>query len=237
MKANIYTCPSCGHQHKKPMGFLLIIGVIFFPLLFSWLTLKKEYSNKAQYWSFGWLAFTLILLLIPTNQTMTNQTNPIDTTSIQNTPAIDTTSTEQQTNQNWSYQEDVDKMRNTTSYWATTSSHETKDFGFPYQNVQQQIVLRKMSKYGFDILIQLSEGQYVCDYDGCSINVKFDNGPIKTYSVNEAKGGTSGVLFIINKKGFLTNLKKSSKVMIESNFYERGSETFEFTVDGLIWNH
>jgi hypothetical protein len=211
MKPDIFVCPSCGHKHKKPMGLITVIGIVLIP-------------------------FILIVVLAGQNSQPTS-TSQKETQPQENTDWIDTTPLQQTTPQNWLYTEDNDKMRNTTSYWATTNSNEIKDSGFPYQSVQQKIVLRKMAKYGFDVILELSEGQYSCGFDGCSINVKFDNAPIKKYTVQCASSGTNGTLFITNKKGFLTNLKKSSKVMIESEFFERGSETFEFNVDGLNWNH
>lgn len=234
MKADSYVCPSCGHEHTKPMSLILAVGIVFFPLIFSWFSLRKGYSKKAKIVSIGWLVISCLLVV---SGKLSGNTN---------VPAPDTKKSEQQQNntpqklevaKNWEYTEDFDKMRNTTSYWATCTSHETKDFGFPYTEVKQQIVLRKRPSDGFNIMIDLTKGQYSCGFEGCTINVKFDDGPIKKYRVTSANDLSSGTLFISNKSGFMSNLKKASKVMIESEFFQHGPETFEFSVNGLEWSH
>jgi len=234
MKADAYICPSCGHEHIKQMGLPLAVGIVFIPLIFSWFSLKKEYSIKAKIASMSWLVISCFIVFSGQFSGNQNQTHSSSTAAAQ---SQESAPKQLEVIQNWEYTEDFDKMRNTTSYWATATSLETKNFGFPYTDVKQQIVLRQRPSDGFNILITLTHGQYSCGYDGCSINVKFDDGPIKKYSVTRASDLASGTLFIVNKSGFLSKLKQSSKVMIESDFFQHGPETFEINVLGLEWNH
>ncbi len=138
---------------------------------------------------------------------------------------------------NWGYTSEEDKLRGETSFWANSVSVDEKDFGFPYRHVRQVITLRKQPQDGFQIMLTLTEGQYHCGFEGCSVNVKFDDGAISQFSVTEPTGSMKGILFIQNKSRFLKALKASSKVMIEASYFNQGPQTFSFNVGGLQWDH
>lgn len=70
------SCPKCGRPNAsapahvafngqppapRKMSVLLIIGVVVFPLLFAWFTLRKGHTTKAKAFSFGWLIFCLVV--------------------------------------------------------------------------------------------------------------------------------------------------------------------------------
>lgn len=65
-------CKHCGEsvgQNKqqsakgKSVGLLLGAGILLFPYLFSWLTLREGHSAKSRLISFGWMAILLISIL------------------------------------------------------------------------------------------------------------------------------------------------------------------------------
>lgn len=139
--------------------------------------------------------------------------------------------------QNWAYSSGLDPMRNQTSYWAQCTSLEKVNMDFPFTEVQQQIILRNRPTDGFNIILALTQGQYSCGFDGCNINVRFDDGKIQKFRVSTSSDGDSKNLFVQNKKGFLSQLSKAHQVMIEADYFQRGNKTFTFHVDGLEWNH
>jgi hypothetical protein len=47
------------YQNKK-VGFLLGLGILLFPLIFAWFTLRQGYSTFARVVSFVWLILCLI---------------------------------------------------------------------------------------------------------------------------------------------------------------------------------
>jgi hypothetical protein len=62
------TCPKCGRPNSaaavaptKSVGILLGIGIVLFPMIFSFLTLRTGHSTKARALSFTWLAFALVV--------------------------------------------------------------------------------------------------------------------------------------------------------------------------------
>lgn len=141
----------------------------------------------------------------------------------------------------WTYHENKDEMRNTVNYYATKLSENEVNFNFPYHGGSKaKITLRKHSEYGNDIIISISKGQFSCRYDSCSISAKFDDNKVEKYTVGESSSGSSDVLFISgqkNLKKFVSNLKKSKKVILELNFFDHGKEQFTFDIEGLDWKH
>lgn len=65
MSTTAFNCPHCGTANKwcteKRVSGLLIAGIVFFPIIFSWFTLAKGYSTKARAISFGWLVLLALL--------------------------------------------------------------------------------------------------------------------------------------------------------------------------------
>lgn len=68
-------CPNCGRPKnrpatnettKRPVGAFLALGIIFFPIIFSWFTLQKGRSAVSRFISFGWLIFFLFITSLPT---------------------------------------------------------------------------------------------------------------------------------------------------------------------------
>lgn len=49
--------------HSRKVSTRLIAGIVVFPLLFSWFTLGKGYSQRTRLFSFAWLLVTLIFAL------------------------------------------------------------------------------------------------------------------------------------------------------------------------------
>lgn len=69
------SCPKCGKPNAsapanvtaigqppaaRKVGFLLGLGILLFPVLFAWFTLRNGHSTKARVISFIWLALSLI---------------------------------------------------------------------------------------------------------------------------------------------------------------------------------
>lgn len=73
-------CPKCGRPkdeekpvtvetspevEKRSIGALLGIGILFFPILFSWFTLRKGYSSTPKLIAFSWLIIMTVLTTMP----------------------------------------------------------------------------------------------------------------------------------------------------------------------------
>lgn len=58
--SEIKSAPLETHDEKQKVGFLLGVGIFIMPYIFSWVTLKKGYSNTAKVVSFVWMGILLI---------------------------------------------------------------------------------------------------------------------------------------------------------------------------------
>lgn len=138
----------------------------------------------------------------------------------------------------WSYSEDKDEMRGGTTYYASLTGTNTLNLGFPYGDQQGKVLVRQSPQFGFDILLGVDSGQILCNsFSNSHINVKFDDGPIRRYGCTDASDGTNNMIFVQGAKGFLTNLKKSKKMVVEAAFYQNGMQQMTFETAGLKWEH
>jgi len=82
MARSAQSCPHCGARNRwstqKEMSPLLIVGVVFLPLVFSWFTLANGYSTKARVWSFAWL-FVAMLVAFGTKDTPVDEEREMKT--------------------------------------------------------------------------------------------------------------------------------------------------------------
>lgn len=139
----------------------------------------------------------------------------------------------------WNYSTETDEMNDSKSRFASLTSDNTVDFDFPYQGGSYlNLTVRYMKKYGTDVYIKISSGQFICnEYQGTNnVRVRFDNGsPIK-FSTNEPSDGSSDLLFLSNAKKFIKLAKQAKIIKIEAPFYQEGNRVFTFTVDkSLEW--
>lgn len=136
----------------------------------------------------------------------------------------------------WTYDERTDEMRGTVTKTARVTSSNEVNLEFPYGTVSGHIEIRKRPTDGLNIMFFVDEGQILChSFSDGHVSVKFDDQPIKRYSCTGASDGSSDVAFINNESGFLANLKKAKKVIIEAEFYRQGNQQFVFDTAGLEW--
>jgi hypothetical protein len=136
---------------------------------------------------------------------------------------------------NWSYSENKDEMRGTTTKYAQTDSENELDFGFPYGSSHGTLMLRKRPSDGLNVILSI-KGQFICNaFEGETVTVKFDSGPIEHFGCNETADGSPGYLFIEASQKFVRKLRKAKKVIIEAQYFEHGRQQLTFDVAGLNW--
>ncbi|MEM5389603.1 hypothetical protein VSR68_39565 [Paraburkholderia phymatum] len=136
----------------------------------------------------------------------------------------------------WTYSEDDDEMRGTTTRFAVNTSLNAINLEFPYQGGSSvRIYLRKKGKGRQEAFFVLDKGQVTCGFEGCYIAVKFDNGPVTRISASESTGGKNDAIFIDNAVQFQQKLLHASKLIVEIPIYEAGRQQFKFDVSQLKW--
>ncbi len=139
----------------------------------------------------------------------------------------------------WSYSTDEDKVRGSTSYFASTTSTNMIHQDAPYDgSTSMRMMVRKSPAHGTDVILTISSGQMMCpSYQGCSGTVRFDDGPAQRVSFAGPADSSSETIFVEGASSFIAKLKKSKKVIIEKTLYQAGSPQFEFNTEGLKWDH
>lgn len=137
---------------------------------------------------------------------------------------------------NWDYSETTDEMRGTTTKFARVVSENEVNLDFPYGVVNGYLTVRQQKKDGLSIIFSVDKGQILChSFSDGYVSVKFDDQPIRRFSCTGASDGSSDVAFILNERSFLTSLKKSKKLIIEGEFFQKGNQQFTFKTEGLNW--
>jgi hypothetical protein len=135
----------------------------------------------------------------------------------------------------WKYEIDDDQMSGGKRAFATLNSENSLSLSFPYSGKQQpSLMLRRVGKR-VDVMVMIEKGQIICQIGGCSVKVKFDGQPAIRYSANGPADHGSTMLFLSPAGTFTERLKKSSKLLVELNIYQAGTNVIEFDTTGLDW--
>ena len=136
----------------------------------------------------------------------------------------------------WNYEEIQDEMGRGNTKIAFVKSLNKVEFDFPYQGAQRAtLMLRIHPEYGNDVILSIKQGQFLCNFDGCTVNVRFGEGEPVKYTASGPSDQSATLLFINNYKDFLANIKKVNRVSIEAQFFQEGNRVFHFDVSGLKW--
>ena len=136
---------------------------------------------------------------------------------------------------NWIYSAQDEDMGRGVIRYATIVSETTVDFDFPYNGEQHAtLTLRKHPEHGNDIIVSIERGQILVDMFGeTRVPVRFDEKEIRKYAANPAADHSSEMVFLQGFDRFIDQVKKSKKLRIELQFFQEGSNTFEFDITGF----
>lgn len=138
----------------------------------------------------------------------------------------------------WRYSEEVDEMTDKTAYFASVTSDDAAYFDFPYEGGSYlTLTVRKSPKFGNDVYIRISQGQFKTAYDGTTIKVRFDDEPQFSVSCNEASDGSSDILFLNGFNKLVGKLKNHKTMKINAEFFQEGNHTFTFDIENFEWAH
>jgi hypothetical protein len=181
----------------------------------------------------------LAAIFSPSETKKTDASDPVS--ALLDTAAIvpdGDTSTNSEPSTKWTYSETVDKMTDKKSHFAQIEANDLLQFEFPYDGgVTATLTIRNMNG-ARDVVLNVSKGQFMPNtMETESVMVRFDNKPAQSYSYQDAADGSSETIFLNNKKRFISDIKKSKKLIIESSFYDNGKHTMEFDTEGLDWKY
>lgn len=168
---------------------------------------------------------------VPKNdqQLSSKSTNNADDGRILNNDQINT--------KNWIYSEENDPMTDKKTYTACTVSKNNVLLTPPYGAVDARLCIRSSPKFGTDVFVALNgDGQILCrSYEDCNLSIRYDKKSRDSIRGAGASDGSSNVVFLRTPKQVIQNLKGTNTFLIELEFYQAGSQTLEFSTNGLEW--
>lgn len=150
----------------------------------------------------------------------------------------ETGSIEVEDQSDWKYSESVDEMTDKTAYFATIESDNSVDFEFPYDGGSTlSFTIRQSPQYGNDMYIRISKGQFNPGISGTKIKVRFDDNEAISVNCVEPSDYSTDLLFLKGYDKLLKQIKDSKSMKINVEFFNEGTRTFTFNIQGLEWNH
>ena len=216
-----------------------VAGFFFFVLLVAIFGLFKPFANlrRLHYGLAALFAFIMIGVTAPEPSPSADRPN-VEAAALADAGAAPApkAEVEKAAPSPWSYDENTDEMRGTVTKTAEVTSSNQVDLQFPYGTVSGHLQVRKRPTDGLSIIFHVDDGQILChSFSDGRVSVKIDDQPIKNYGCSGSSDGSSEYAFIRNESGFLANLKKSKRVIIEAEFYQQGRQQFKFDTAGLEW--
>lgn len=133
----------------------------------------------------------------------------------------------------WDYAQQIDEMRGKITKTASLHAEDLIHFGFPYGDETATLIVRNSPVHGKDVLLAISNGQFMCDMDGSSVTVKFDDKKPTLFATNGPSDHSSTIIFIQNYTKFVSELEKSNQLIIEAEFYQEGHRQIKFNTQGF----
>jgi hypothetical protein len=137
----------------------------------------------------------------------------------------------------WRVDERVDPMTDRPIKTACATSSNQVYLDSPYGPRRAQLCVRQHPEYGRDVYLTLDgSGQILCrSYDGCTVQTRFDDGAVQAFSANGPSDNSTETVFFVNEGRFITAAKAASRIRVQVEFYQNGSQTFDFPAKGLEW--
>lgn len=135
------------------------------------------------------------------------------------------------TENGWSRREETDPMNDSKSVFVSVTSDNSNKLDLPYGDVYATIIVRRMKKYGVDVLIRTSDGQiFGNEYDNENyVTIRFDSNKPMRFYYNTSSDGSNDVVFLRKRSAFIQAAKKAKMITVEIPYFQNGRQIFTFT--------
>ncbi len=101
-----------------------------------------------------------------------------------------------------------------TSSFASVVSENGVQLSWPSGLKAVTLTLRSSNTKDLSIYLTTEDGQFTC-FDGETVAVKFDEGPVEDYRCGTPADGGTQQIFLLDAFDFFAKLKHSDKIVIE----------------------
>jgi hypothetical protein len=139
---------------------------------------------------------------------------------------------------NWEYSNRINQMTSKKDFFAKIYSTNSLNFQPPYDGSQNAMIMLRYKGVRNDVTLSIDKGQfYSRGLDDGNVKIRFDVGKAKEYEYSLPSDGGTDMIFIHPAKSIINKMKKSKIMLVEVSFYNEGSQTLNFNVDSLKWDH
>lgn len=139
----------------------------------------------------------------------------------------------------WTYRSGINSIGGQSGKVAEIRSSKSLNLKFPYNGSNfGSIIVRPRPGQDPSVTFSVDMGQLTCDsYSGCSINLRFDDGPPVEFSARGSTGFGSNQLHFKNESRFVALASRASRIYVQVSMYQAGRQTLEFrSVMPLAWD-
>jgi hypothetical protein len=132
----------------------------------------------------------------------------------------------------WYTQVEVDSMTGKEIKQGWTMGYNTVDLGWPYGKIRGDIAIRHHPRFGKDAIFTVTGGQISCsEYSPCSLLIRFDENKPARFTGGGPSDHSSQTVFIRDYSRFVSELRKSKRMIIEATFFHGGAHQFFFNTE------
>lgn len=88
----------------------------------------------------------------------------------------------------WDYNTSEDTMSGKMTELASLMSTKSLHLSFPYNGTNYgYLIVRQHPQYGLGVIVEVDKGQILCGIYTCKLKVRFDDGPVQTFTAEPAR--------------------------------------------------
>ena len=131
------------------------------------------------------------------------------------------------------YYEEDDEMTDTKTRYARLVSDNSVTLDYPYGECRLSCLIRKSAKYGTEVMLRISSGQFNGDAynENNYVCIRFDSSRSINYSFEESRDGSPEWIFLNNTQDFIRRAKRARSIKIEVPIFQEGRRLFRLTSD------
>lgn len=201
-------CPHCGAKVKKKMGVLSWLFIIFVILPVAWQigTGTDDHDN--------------------------NIANSTSRSSAETVAKVPKTEAEIVPKSQWRQRSYVDQMTDQSVYVVSLRSKNSVDFRFPYKMPGgSHLHLNFRENAGnIDAYLRIDKGQMLCGVSDCTFSLRVGDGVVQTWTGLRSSTHDNDMMFVRDARQLEEIVKRSDKIRIGIEFYQSGTNAFDFEV-------
>lgn len=137
----------------------------------------------------------------------------------------------------WKYEHVKNDLTDARIGFAVVTSRNQHKLAFPYQGGTKATLSVVAGAQPLEprFLLEVNRGQLLCGPGECDVTVRFDDGPLLSYTAHPPEDMSSNYLWLVPDSEFVDQMGKAKRLRVSLMFFQNGSLVFDFRIAGLKW--